>query len=864
MSIQNFLFLLYHFSVGVFQKHKLKWSLTILALAASVSLITAVEIINRSAINEMERSTNLLNGFADINLVSTDGEFDEDVFNKLIADKNRLKIVAASPILTYQNRTDKLDNRFQILGIDIFRAPSTTPVFFQGIRNLSDRDTETQNSNSFINLLSENSVIVSLDIFENHSLQDNKLVLNTQYGFENLVPISIIDSKHFDRLVIMDIGNLQTTVNKPRKLNRIDIRIDPNSELEEIKVRLNKFLKTNQLDRKIRITDPSTRVTEISQLSSAYRKNLFVLGIATLFVTFFLLFSIIDLAVQEQKKNLELMKQIGFKENHLFKLVIAQNVFFTSVASLLGVLTGIFVAAYFGKKFGNSLGQGLIFKGFTDIDFAFPNLFFYWSLGLVSGVLATLIIFLKSNFSWRKKNKTHTFSGNFFSFWIQLGIVTILFGFAALISNAEPIFGVAVGAYLGIFLLLLTPILFLPSMIPGLIKIFSKLITFFGSKKGWLMLAFYRLSSENKLDSNVIRSILASLSLTVAMIIMVGSFRDSLTTWLDKVLESDCYLSIDADHAIIETDRIYKILENNEVVQNVEIVRVSNIFFNSNYFPVPVFLKRFSYGESFSVLPMVDTSPDSVTVFNQRQNSPGLIYLFASEGFLARYKLKIYDTFDLNFEEGVFKAFVLGKYRDYGRQHGSITISTTEYPELSEFGKISHYAINLKKGKKTQELKTIFESEIDWPIAYKISDNKMIKELSLIVFDKTFSITYLLFLVSLFVCIFSVACSCSSQIQSREQEFKLMKSIGNDTGVIFKQMLSEQTIVGLISILFAVLVGVLISVLLISKVNPQTFFWTLDFKFPLTDILVIALLAFASILSSTFMYFTAFKRQNLY
>ena len=81
MSIQNFLFLLYHFSVGVFQKHKLKWSLTILALAASVSLITAVEIINRSAINEMERSTNLLNGFADINLVSTDGEFDEDVFN---------------------------------------------------------------------------------------------------------------------------------------------------------------------------------------------------------------------------------------------------------------------------------------------------------------------------------------------------------------------------------------------------------------------------------------------------------------------------------------------------------------------------------------------------------------------------------------------------------------------------------------------------------------------------------------------------------------------------------------------------------------------------------------------------------------
>ena len=42
-----------------------------------------------------------------------------------------------------------------------------------------------------------------------------------------------------------------------------------------------------------------------------------------------------------------------------------------------------------------------------------------------------------------------------------------------------------------------------------------------------------------------------------------------------------------------------------------------------------------------------------------------------------------------------------------------------------------------------------------------------IKKLSLLIFDKTFSITYVLFLVSLFVCIFSVACSCSSQIESR-------------------------------------------------------------------------------------------------
>ena len=96
-QFKSFFFLLIpFFCCGVFCKQKLKWTLTILALAASVSLITAVEVINKSAINQMARSANLLNGYADINLVSINGEFEEELFNKLVSVKNQLGITAAS------------------------------------------------------------------------------------------------------------------------------------------------------------------------------------------------------------------------------------------------------------------------------------------------------------------------------------------------------------------------------------------------------------------------------------------------------------------------------------------------------------------------------------------------------------------------------------------------------------------------------------------------------------------------------------------------------------------------------------------------------------------------------------------------
>ena len=862
MAIQSFLFLLYHFSAGVFRKHKLKWVLTILALAASVSLITAVEVINKSAINQMAQSANLLNGFADINLVSLNGEFDEELFNKLVSVKKQLGIVSASPILSYQNWSGSLDKKFQVVGVDIFRAAGTTPVFFQGIRKLSGQNIATEDSESFINLLAENSAIISSDIFEDISLSDNNLHLNTQFGIKSLIPIAVSQSKYLSNVVIMDIGNLQNILKKPKKLSRIDIRLGADSNLKKTRNALLAFLRANQIEQQIRIVDPQSREIEISQLSSAYRGNLFVLGIATLFVTFFLLYSITDLSLQQQRKNLELMEKIGSRDFQLFQLVISQNILFTSLASLIGVLSGTFIAIIFGKELGNSRGEGLIFQGFTDVNVTFVNLFFYWALGVISGILATIIIFFKMNL-FRAKTKTFKSNKYYSIFGGKAGFVIFLF-LAALSTSINPIYGMAVGPYLGIFFLLLTPIVFLPSFIPVFAKTVLNFSFSFFSTKGWLMLAFYKLSSDNKLDSNVIRTIIASLSLTIAMVIMVHSFRDSLIMWLDKVLESDCYISVEKNLSDEGISYIHKALESNDMVDDFELVRVSRVSFKNNLLPVPIILKQFSYKDSFSTLPMVSTDPSSIDMYFRKNNDQDQLYLYASEGFLTRYNLNLYDTFDLSFKEESLKAFVLGKYRDYGRQHGSLTISTTEYPELSEYGEISHFAIDLKKGERVQEFKADFESKMNVGISFKISDNTNIKKLSLLIFDKTFSITYVLFLVSLFVCIFSVACSCSSQIESRERELKLMKKIGHNSNLILKQMLSEQAFVGLVSIIISIIVGILISIILIFKVNPQTFFWTLDFEFPLKDILLIVLLAFTSILVSTFAYFTFFKRKNLY
>ena len=139
------------------------------------------------------------------------------------------------------------------------------------------------------------------------------------------------------------------------------------------------------------------------------------------------------------------MQQIGGRNIQIFQLILSQNVLFTSVASLIGVLSGILIAITFGKELGNTPGEGLIFKGFTNVDLTFLNLFSYWALGVVSGILATIIIFFKTNLFW---TKTKTFKSNKY-----YSIITGKSGFVFLlvlqfVCDYEAFSGNSIGPYL--------------------------------------------------------------------------------------------------------------------------------------------------------------------------------------------------------------------------------------------------------------------------------------------------------------------------------------------------------------------------------------------------------------------------------
>ena len=108
----------------------------------------------------------------------------------------------------------------------------------------------------------------------------------------------------------------------------------------------------------------------------------------------------------------------------------------------------------------------------------------------------------------------------------------------AALTLAPPVLGMPLAAYIAIGLLLVGGIGALPALIALLYNRVAPLLS------RWLlpMLAIERARRVRSSAAVAISGVVASLSLAVALTVMVASFRESVTRWLDVVLPADLYL----------------------------------------------------------------------------------------------------------------------------------------------------------------------------------------------------------------------------------------------------------------------------------------------------------------------------------
>jgi putative ABC transport system permease protein len=177
--------------------------------------------------------------------------------------------------------------------------------------------------------------------------------------------------------------------------------------------------------------------------------------------------------------------------------------------------------------------------------------------------------------------------------------------------------------------------------------------------------------------------------------------------------------------------------------------------------------------------------------------------------------------------------FVRGVWRDYAHQHGAVTLPMADYQRLTGDTRVNDMALWLQAGADLaavqQSLRAL--AGADGPFI-EFATAGQVRALSLRIFDRSFAVTYWLQAVAIAIGLFGIAASFSAQVLARRKEFGLLAHLGLTRAQVLSVVAVEGAVWTGAGALLGLLLGLAVSVVLVSVVNPQSFHWTMELVLP--------------------------------
>jgi len=399
---------------------------------------------------------------------------------------------------------------------------------------------------------------------------------------------------------------------------------------------------------------------------------------------------------------------------------------------------------------------------------------------------------------------------------------------------APPVWGMALGAYLAIALLLVGGISALPSLIALLTRQLAPAL----SARLLPMLAIERARRMRAGAAVAVSGVVAALSLAVALTVMVASFRTSVQDWLDVVLPADLYVrhAGGGDTTTFFEPQTVAALRRLPGVAGITTVRSLPLTLAPGRPTVPMLARELAQPQRALALvgALAPVPADAVPIY-------------VSEPMVALYGARIGEPFaplDAAWADGPSsqsptaaapRFVVAGVWRDYGRQFGAIAIDQQDFERITGDRRINDLALTLASGADAAAVQAALREQVARThpgLALEIASASEIRAISLRIFDRSFAVTYWLQAVAIAIGLFGVAANFSAQVLARRKEFGLLVHLG----VTPRQVLTLVALEGLawtgIGALAGLLLGLGVSVILVHVVNPQSFHWTMDLMLP--------------------------------
>ena len=809
--------LFYWLIVSNFKAQLGRWLIAGLTVALGISLAVAIHTVNRSALTEFSRAIDTINGQASAQIIMPAGEFSDRLFDEIALRQTELGIRAMSPVL---ERNTKL---VRILGLDIFRAARVTPSL---IPVVSEENQQLIFSDKVI-------FLSAVAMQKSHVSIGDMLPIEFDQKISLFQVVGTVPEATGQNIAVMDLGTMQWRLDGLGKISRIDIQLLDGYGIDEVSAAIKK------LDLGLILISAQDRDRRASNLSRAYRINLTVLAFVALFTGAFLVFTTISFSVLRQQSQLALLYILGVSRTWVFLLVLTQASVIAALGGLLGIGMGLIFAMVLLNFVGGDLGAGYFSSVVPALEIDPLTLIGFWMLSILVGLIAGYFP-AKSATSGRPATQLRAGSIERILKPVSYRRLAGVLGLSSLGLAFMPAMNdLPIAGYASIVFLLFAGLALTPWLVS---YCFSLLAGIFAKKQSIspsFTFAIWRLSQAPENAAGLIAGVIAALALTVAMVVMVASFRDSMTTWLDQVLPADLYanfsqLKISDELSTNKTllSDVPSVIQSISGIDRFEFNQQKKILFQADRPEVTLIARPIPVGREAQVLPLLGS------VTRQTNNLPvseALPEVYISEAMQDLYDWqpgKVYSLPALTESKASHNVWVAGVFRDYGRQHGSLTMDLVSYQKLSQDDRYTGIAIWLTKEAKVENVVNQLRNKIPVFSDQRFTNRSDLRAFSLTIFDRSFALTYALEIAALVVAIFAVATGFAGQALLREKEYALVFHLGQSSLQRAGWISAESGMLLALAVFWGTILGLLMSQILIHRVNPQSFHWSMDTSIP--------------------------------
>jgi putative ABC transport system permease protein len=809
--------LLRTFSWQELRRHPWRNAAAVVAVMLGVALAFSVHLINASALDEFASAARSAGGQPDLELRAVQGSMDEALYGHVAA---RPEVAVASPVLELATLAVGANGErkpLRVLGVDALLVPTVAPDLIPVPASGTDRFALFAPATVFLNAAARATLGAGVPG-----------TLRLQSGLQlREARVAGTVSAGGGALAVMDIGAAQDFFGRDGALTRIDVKLQPGADRDA-------FVRALALPPAVVATEPREDTQRVDNLSRAYRVNLAVLALVALFTGSFLVYSVLALSIARRAQQFALLGVLGLTARQRRRLVVLEAIVLGVIGSVLGVALGAALALLALRVLGGDLGGGY----FTGVA---PRL--QWS-GAAAALYGVLGVVAAAAGGWVPARQAERLPlaqtlkglGSSAPTSRRRALGLLLMAAAVGLALVPPIHGIPLAAYVSVGMLLVGGITALPWAVALL---YDRLAPALRARL-LPLLAVERARRVRESAAVAVSGVVASLSLAVALTVMVASFRNSVARWLDVVLPADLYVRTAISAAAAETawlsPRFVQQVAQVPGVRKVSAMRARSLLLDPALPSVTLLARDFD--QAARAVPLVGDA---------RAAPPGEIPIYVSEAIVDLYHAKAGETFAPLVQ--AFPAqpapvfFVAGIWRDYVRQSGAILMDRRDFERLTGDDRANELQLWLapdaSAAQVQQQVRQLARRDSGSDAGLDFASASELRAISLRIFDRSFAVTYWLQAVAIGIGLFGVAASFSAQVLARRKEFGLLAHLGLTRRQILAVVAGEGVAWTAIGSLAGLGLGLAVAVVLVHVVNPQSFHWTMDLLLPWTRLIAL-------------------------